>query len=61
MIYLYESLTGKFQFYFLEVKKMFDYRQYKRGYFMPPVPSYDWVKKEYSDKAPIKRWQSSAY
>lgn len=32
---------------------MFDYRQYKRGYFMPPVPSYDWVKKEYIDKAPI--------
>ena len=33
--------------------KMFDYRQYKRGYFMPPVECNDWVKKEYIDKAPI--------
>ena len=32
---------------------MFDYRQYKRGYFMPPVECNDWVKKEYIDKAPI--------
>ena len=32
---------------------MFDYRQYKRGYFMPPVECNDWVKKEYVDKAPI--------
>ena len=28
-------------------------RKYKRQYFMPPQPSYDWVKKEYVDKAPI--------
>ena len=32
---------------------MFDYRQYKRGYFMPPVECNDWVKKDYIDKAPI--------
>ena len=32
---------------------MFDYRQYKRGYFMPPVECNDWVKKSYIDKAPI--------
>ena len=32
---------------------MFDFRQYKRGYFMPPVECYDWVKKEYIDKAPV--------
>lgn len=32
---------------------MFDYRQYKRGYFMPPTECMDWVKKEYIDKAPI--------
>ena len=32
---------------------MFDYRQYKRGYFMPPVECNDWVKKEYIDKAPV--------
>ncbi len=32
---------------------MFDYRQYKRGYFMPPTPCMDWAKKEYVDKAPI--------
>lgn len=32
---------------------MFDHRQYKRGYFMPPVECNDWVKKEYIDKAPI--------
>ncbi|RIA75804.1 2-isopropylmalate synthase [Anaeroplasma bactoclasticum] len=29
------------------------YEKYFRGYFMPPVPCYDWVKKEYIDKAPI--------
>ena len=32
---------------------MFDYRQYERGYFMPPVKCNDWVNNEYIDKAPI--------
>ena len=32
---------------------MFDFRQYKRGYYMPPVECNDWVKKEYIDKAPV--------
>ena len=32
---------------------MFDHKQYKRGYYMPPVDCFDWVKKEYVDKAPI--------
>ena len=32
---------------------MFDYRQYERGYFMPPVKCNDWVNKEYVDKGPI--------
>ena len=32
---------------------MFDYRQYKRNYFMPPKESLDWAKKEYVEKAPI--------
>ena len=32
---------------------MFDYRQYKRGYFMPPQECMDWTKKEYISKAPI--------
>lgn len=27
--------------------------KYERAYFMPPVCTYDWVKKEYIDKAPI--------
>ncbi len=27
--------------------------KYTRGYFMPPVPCYDWVQKEYIDKPPI--------
>ena len=27
--------------------------KYRRQYFMPPVCTYDWVKKEYVDKAPI--------
>lgn len=31
---------------------MYDYRQYKRGYFMPPTECMDWTKKEYIDKAP---------
>lgn len=29
------------------------YEKYERAYFMPPVCSYDWVKKDYIDKAPI--------
>lgn len=29
------------------------YEKYKREYFMPPVSSTEWVKKEYIDKAPI--------
>ncbi|ANS74367.1 2-isopropylmalate synthase [Paenibacillus yonginensis] len=32
---------------------MMDYNKYKRGYFMPPVITYDWVKKDYIDKAPL--------
>ena len=32
---------------------MKNYQHYKRGYYMPPVPSTDWVNKEYVDKAPI--------
>lgn len=31
---------------------MFDYKQYKRNYFMPPEICMDWAKKEYVDKAP---------
>ena len=30
-----------------------NFNKYKRQYFMPPTPTYDWVKKEYIDKAPI--------
>lgn len=32
---------------------MMNFEKYKRQYFMPPQPTYDWVKKEYIDKAPI--------
>lgn len=32
---------------------MMNYKKYHRGYFMPPEPSHNWVKKEYIDKAPI--------
>ncbi len=35
---------------------MYDFSKYKRQYFMPPVECYDWVKKEYIDKAP--KWCS---
>lgn len=31
---------------------MKNYQKYKRGYYMPPVPSLKWVQKEYIDKAP---------
>ena len=31
---------------------MMDSTKYKRNYFMPPVESLDWTKKEYIDKAP---------
>lgn len=31
---------------------MMDATKYKRNYFMPPVESLDWTKKEYIDKAP---------
>ena len=37
----------------MEDLKMFDYRQYKRGYYMPPVPCNDWVTKDHIDKAPL--------
>lgn len=30
-----------------------DYKKYERAYFMPKEVTYDWVKKEYIDKAPI--------
>ena len=32
---------------------MMNYKKYQRQYFMPPVPTYDWVKKEYITEAPI--------
>lgn len=32
---------------------MNNYNKYEKTYFMPPKPTYDWVKKEYIDKAPI--------
>ena len=42
-----ENITGK------EVMNMKGYDKYERAYFMPPVCTYDWVKKDYIDKAPI--------
>lgn len=33
-------------------KGMSNYTKYSVGYFMPPVESYDWVKKDHIDKAP---------
>ena len=32
---------------------MKNYEKYEKQYFMPPVSSYDWVKKDSIDKAPI--------
>ena len=32
---------------------MKNYDKYERQYFMPPICEYDWVKKDYIDKAPI--------
>lgn len=32
---------------------MKNFNKYERTYFMPPVVTYDWVKKEYIDKPPI--------
>lgn len=32
---------------------MMNHNKYKRGYFLPPEPSFDWVKKDYIDHAPI--------
>jgi 2-isopropylmalate synthase len=32
---------------------MENHKKYKRMYYMPPVVTYDWVKKDYIDKAPI--------
>ncbi len=32
---------------------MKNYKKYKRAYFLPPVCTYDWVKKDYVDKPPI--------
>ena len=33
--------------------EMKGYDKYERAYFMPPECTYDWVKKDYIDKAPI--------
>lgn len=30
-----------------------NHQKYQRGYFMPPEPSFDWVKKEYVKQAPL--------
>ena len=35
-----------------EIEVMKNYQNYKRGYYMPPVQSTEWVTKEYIDKAP---------
>jgi 2-isopropylmalate synthase len=35
---------------------MKNFEKYERAYFMPPVATYDWVRKDYIDKAP--RWCS---
>lgn len=32
---------------------MENFRKYERSYFMPPVVTYDWVKKDHIEKAPI--------
>ena len=32
---------------------MMNYKKYTRQYFMPHTPTYDWVKKEYIEKAPV--------
>ncbi|MDO4477685.1 MAG: 2-isopropylmalate synthase [Lachnospiraceae bacterium] len=32
---------------------MFDFRKYKRQYYMPPVECMDWAKKDHIEKAPI--------
>lgn len=32
---------------------MKNYEKYQISYFMPPVPTYDWVKKDHIEKAPI--------
>ena len=32
---------------------MENWRKYEKTYFMPPEPCYDWVKKDYIEKAPI--------
>ncbi len=32
---------------------MFNYQKYEKNFFLPPVISYDWVKKESIDEAPI--------
>ena len=35
------------------IKGMKNHTKYEVGYFMPPVPSYDWVKKDHMDRPPI--------
>ena len=32
---------------------MMNYKKYQKQYFMPPVPCYDWVKKDSIDHAPV--------
>ena len=37
----------------MEEKIMMNYKKYQKQYFMPPVPCYDWVKKDSIDHAPV--------
>lgn len=32
---------------------MKNFEKYERSYFMPPVPCYDWVKKDHIEKPPV--------
>ena len=45
-------LEAQVYFFMYGGRKMKNFEHYKRGYYMPPVQSTDWVNKEYIDKAP---------
>ena len=45
-----QLLEAQVYFFMYGGRKMKNFEHYKRGYYMPPVQSTDWVNKEYIDK-----------
>lgn len=47
------EMIGFFYFHLQEESMMFNHKKYEKKYFLPPNLTYDWVKKETLERAPI--------